>query len=319
MITGIYCITNLVNGKKYIGQSKNIEERWKKHKRSAFNQSKKEYNKPLYRAIRKYGINNFKFEILEECKVEDLNDKEIYWISFYNVADSRYGYNLGKGGYLGNFNKLNLYLIENIIKDLQNFKLSKNNIAIKYGISLQTLNSINSGRSWHKEYIKYPIRPNKNVKNTILFKCKICGAKVSHKDGICKKCSNSLRKIKLPPYEELITSFYELRNAAKVAEKYNISTMLLKKWCKHYGINAQDKKAYIERYEVEFLGKEPKKHNRNYNVKIAQLDPETKEIIQIFSNRKEVLKNFNSNSFPNITRACNTGGKAFGYYWKYIK
>ena len=316
---GIYCITNLINNKKYIGQSINIENRWRKHKRNAFNQNRKECNRPLYKAIRKYGLDNFKFEIIEECKIEDLNAREIYWISFYNAADSRYGYNLGKGGYLGNFNKLNLNLIENVIKDLQNFKLSKNDIAIKYNISLQTLNSINSGRSWHKEYIKYPIRPNKNVKCATLFKCKLCGAEVSRKDGICKKCSNNLRKVKLPSYEELFTSFYKLRSAAKVAEKYNISTMLLKKWCREYGINAQRKNEYIERYEVEFLGKNPKKHIENYGTKVAQLDPETKEIVQIFSNRKEVLKNFNSKSFSNITRACNVGGKAFGYYWKYIK
>ena len=128
-----------------------------------------------------------------------------------------------------------------------------------------------------------------------------------------------MRSFDMPSYKELFTSFYELRNKELVAQKYNVSTMLIKKWCKKYGINAQNKKAYIERYEIEFLGKEPKKHNENYGIKIAQLDPETKEVIQIFENKTKALKYFNSNSSLNITRACNTGGKAFGYYWKYIQ
>lgn len=58
------------------------------------------YNRPLYRAIRKYGIENFDFVIIELCKPEDLNDKEIYWIKYYNsYEDVNKGYNLTPGGH----------------------------------------------------------------------------------------------------------------------------------------------------------------------------------------------------------------------------
>lgn len=70
---GIYKITNTVNNKKYIGQSINIIDRWREHRQRANNGT--EY---LYQAIRKYGIQNFVFEVVEECLIEDLNLKEKY-------------------------------------------------------------------------------------------------------------------------------------------------------------------------------------------------------------------------------------------------
>lgn len=67
---GIYIIYNLKNGKSYIGQSVDIEQRWKQHLSS-------DLQYPLYKAFKKYGKENFSFEVLEEC--DDLSDKEMYW------------------------------------------------------------------------------------------------------------------------------------------------------------------------------------------------------------------------------------------------
>ncbi len=80
---GIYKITNKKNKKSYIGQSIEIEKRWKWHINESQRTKSKEYNKSLYMAFRKYGIENFTFEILEQCQRKDLIERELYWYHFY--------------------------------------------------------------------------------------------------------------------------------------------------------------------------------------------------------------------------------------------
>ena len=76
-ICGIYKITNKINNKSYIGQSKDIQRRWKEH----IKHSKDIHDtQVIYLAIRKYGLENFKFSIVEECALESLDEKEIYYI-----------------------------------------------------------------------------------------------------------------------------------------------------------------------------------------------------------------------------------------------
>lgn len=75
---GIYKITN-PKGKIYIGQAQNINIRWKySYKNLTCTQQPK-----LYNSLKKYGFENHIFEILEECSLEQLNKKEIYWKQFY--------------------------------------------------------------------------------------------------------------------------------------------------------------------------------------------------------------------------------------------
>ena len=103
----IYKITNLVNGKVYIGQtSKTLEERWYRHKRDAFRENRECYKYPLYQAFRKYGIDNFKFEEIDKCEIKDLNEREIYWISVCDACNRDKGYNQSLGG--GGFKLYNL-------------------------------------------------------------------------------------------------------------------------------------------------------------------------------------------------------------------
>lgn len=96
----IYKITNIINGKIYIGQTVEYEERVRHHKQIAFRDNSKEKHKPLYKAIRKYGVKNFKFEIIDSANsIEELNEKEIYYIKLYDSCiDNNKGYNLDKGG-----------------------------------------------------------------------------------------------------------------------------------------------------------------------------------------------------------------------------
>ena len=102
----IYCYTNKVNGKKYIGQAVDFLIRHKQHINQAYNEKqKRNYNVPFHNAIRKHGIENFEIEIL----IENLRNREElnYWECFYiierdTLAKNQKGYNLASGGEGGN-------------------------------------------------------------------------------------------------------------------------------------------------------------------------------------------------------------------------
>lgn len=91
-ICGIYKITNKINGKCYIGQSIDIIKRWKTEYKWHH------INKHLLAAFNKYGLENFNFEIIEECEPSLLNEREQFWISIYNSFDRNFGYNKTLGG-----------------------------------------------------------------------------------------------------------------------------------------------------------------------------------------------------------------------------
>lgn len=91
---GIYKITNKLNNHSYIGLSTKLENRWKYHK-DQYNW-KREKTKILYQAFQKYGIENFVFEVLEECSVEELSEKEQYYIEKFDTYNN--GYNMTTGG-----------------------------------------------------------------------------------------------------------------------------------------------------------------------------------------------------------------------------
>ncbi len=83
MSIGIYKITN-PKGRIYIGQSINIERRFKKYQRVYY------FSQPrLYRSLKKYGPGNHNFEIIEQCGIKELNIKERYWQDFYDVIGNK--------------------------------------------------------------------------------------------------------------------------------------------------------------------------------------------------------------------------------------
>lgn len=90
----IYVIRNLVNGKVYVGQTKDFARRKTNHLYCA----RKGLKRPLYDSIRKHGEENFLFEVLEECEPEVTNEREQYWVSHYDSFNSEKGYNLTSGG-----------------------------------------------------------------------------------------------------------------------------------------------------------------------------------------------------------------------------
>jgi len=101
----IYVHQNKSNLKIYVGFTKNTIKRWRDTKSNAFNTKFKEYNDPLYRAIRKYGWDGFTHNVWEEFdNKDDALEAEKFWIEFFRsnikVYGNDYGYNMHEGGNL---------------------------------------------------------------------------------------------------------------------------------------------------------------------------------------------------------------------------
>ena len=94
VVCGIYKITNLKTGLCYIGQAVDVAKRWKDHVKCGLGIDTPAQNK-LYQAMKKDGIMNFTFELLETCERNLLNEKEKFYIDLYQSYD--YGYNSNTG------------------------------------------------------------------------------------------------------------------------------------------------------------------------------------------------------------------------------
>lgn len=95
-LTGIYKLENIVNNKVYIGQSKNLRARECQHISKL--RHGKHSNSLIQLDANMHGVDSFRFTILEVCPVDKLNEREIFWISYFKSFDSEFGYNKDLGG-----------------------------------------------------------------------------------------------------------------------------------------------------------------------------------------------------------------------------
>ena len=147
-----------INKIVYIGQTVNLNNRHYRHiKIDPYDDTLKEYNYPLSRGIRKYGENNYELIILEEGLLrEQLNERERYWIKYYNTYYD--GYNQSLGGSNPVMIKHDEEEIDKVIDLLKNTTLSFQKIADECQISLTHVYNINTGQRRKRDNIKYPIR-----------------------------------------------------------------------------------------------------------------------------------------------------------------
>lgn len=245
---GIYKITNVVNQKAYIGQSINIGRRWTAHKTHYKNDSYSDYNCPLYRAMRKYGIENFKFEIVEQCESEKLNEREKYWISYYRTFNPEKGYNLTAGGQdSANYTILSQQEVDEIVKLLRETSLTQQEIAAQFNITYHTICDINLGNTWKDEQIDYPIRPKYNKKPP--RRCQECGAVISSKAQRCHKCQNKRPRSRsnsktrqsgqMPVTREELKYLIRTQSFVSIGKMFNVSDNAVRKWCKKYNLPFQ--------------------------------------------------------------------------------
>jgi len=89
--TGIYKITNMENNMCYVGQAANLSERWRQHIKRGVGAEAPTRNK-LYPAMEEFGVENFTFEVIEECDRAKLDAQEDYWQEYFKAKE--FGYSI---------------------------------------------------------------------------------------------------------------------------------------------------------------------------------------------------------------------------------
>lgn len=328
---GIYKITNIVNGKCYIGQSDNIDRRWREHKNKAFQANGRYYKHPLYCAIRKYSLSNFTFEVLEECSKDELDEKEIKYIAQYKAYEQ--GYNLTEGGSRsitsGKLSKEDVVQIKNRLKTTVDNMFV---IAKDFHVHWTTIRTINTGISHYDPNEKYPLREyiytSKSGVTKLCsdlraeYRCRICGNETSEKGGICIACSRihsrvvEQRPSKLDLAQQICETSFEA-----VGAKYGVSGKAIAKWCQSYKIphtREALKQWYCAQLNIEYIP--PIKHTQAPKLKrqVKQIDSKTGEVLHIFPDMSSAKKTLNVTD-SHISAVCLGKRKtAHGYKWEYL-
>ena len=157
----IYCYTNLLNQHKYVGQTNNFNRRVREHRSCSFNPKASSYNDLIHKKIREYGENNFKIEVLEilyTSNIEEVNEREQYWIQKLNTfRGNGKGYNSDLGGNRKEYNSIlskeQLQEVKNKIKN----GVSYIDIQKEYNISASFISSINHGTYFKESDEEYPL------------------------------------------------------------------------------------------------------------------------------------------------------------------
>ena len=216
---GIYKFTNKKNGKVYIGQSTNIERRKQSHYWPSHS------NKTPFDKILQTYPDLFTFEVIEECLVEDLDEREKYWIkeydSYYNGYNCTLGGNSARGEICKNATFTNEEVLE-IIKLLEEGNLSNTEIANLFNSTRERIRSINEVKCWnHLHNYKFNIRNENLIKKGVIL----------HGQGE-QSSSSKLTEIQVKEIIQL------LKNSAipmsHIAKQYNVSENAIKSinYCK---------------------------------------------------------------------------------------
>lgn len=204
----IYKITNIVNGKCYIGQSKDARKRIQGHILSL--RKNKHDNRYLQFAWNKYGEENFKFEIIDYT--EDYNEKEKYYIQFYDSTNHDKGYNILPGGEnppIGSHATLSKEDVEKI-KNMLLDQYSINDIHnIFSNITKGQIKKINNGSSWRDKTLQYPLKKKndseigKDVADSIiqdLLNGFLTQKEIAKKHSVSRTCVTAINQGKVEKY-----------------------------------------------------------------------------------------------------------------------
>ena len=200
------------------------------------------YDYPLYRAFRKYGIENFSFEVIEKCFLEELNSKEKKYIEQYDCIVPK-GYNQTLGGQSSCPSILTKEEVKEIKNLLRTTSLSQEEISKKFKVSQNAISDINTGYTWIEENISYPIRKYCIPKKK--YYCKDCGKEISKKAERCVKCQSLLSRKSVRPDRNELKSLIREKTFVDIGKMYNVSDNAVRKWC--VSVNLPSKKSEIKK------------------------------------------------------------------------
>lgn len=292
-ITGIYKITNKLNGKCYIGQSINIKKRLENHKCC-----NGDLNFPLYKAIKEYGKDNFIYEILEQCTKEELNNKELYYIHKFNTVKD--GYNPT------DITDNPFYHKEIQIKALKNMKISHQTKEHKEKQSHITK------KLWEKESYRNKVTTAINSKESI-EKISQKAKEMWQNEAIREKITKASKK--RADSKEFREEKSKMMKEAWRNGKFNKDDFK-NSFSKHINKMNTD-----EEYRNQMIQKY--KDNRPNSVAIDMLDKETGKIIKQFEKIMDAQSWIKENTKytkadnTTISRASKSKVKtAYGYRWQ---
>lgn len=211
----IYKIQNKINNKVYIGQTHNFKKRYRSYLKGPFNKNNKEYYRPIFSAIRKYGIDNFIFTIIEnipENKDQQyIDERERYYIKINKSLVNENGYNVSLGGASGKrvkkdfeerIKNSSIFSSEEII-DIQEMLVNDyefSDIINKYKnrLSRTYLSNINCGLNFNNPDLSYPLQ--KANKSSNFTKKEIELIKQDIKNGITYSKIQEKYHIKSPGF-----------------------------------------------------------------------------------------------------------------------
>lgn len=313
----IYKITNKITGEIYIGQTRyKVERRWYIEKWDSLNKDGHNYYTNLSKNFREYGFDNFTFEVIEKCDNDLLNERERYWIKYYNSYLE--GLNMTEGGdYALIYHSIPPQMLENIYQDLRENKLTQKEIAIKYSLHKDTICGINTGRYWRKNDLDYPIR--KVVSHDEKYYCKNCGQEISSKHAnYCVDCSHLLQRKVVERPQPLDLAIKIVNSSFRsVAKEYNVADNTVKKWCRNYGIpyKKPELKEYVKQKCPEALKERKPVYTRDKR-RVAQINPKTQEVIAIYKHTADAS---GKTGIHHIKEVCDGKRKSTsGYIFKYI-
>lgn len=285
----IYIIKNTINEKVYIGQtSRTIEARWNQHKAAALRGENQGII--LYNAMRKYGVENFYISELEKVDIKKLNEREIYWIKFYN-SQSPNGYNIRAGG--EDSGRKEVYKIDLITNKILECYGSAMAAAEANDIDLSLLTKVCRGEKgscggfkwiYSEDYLK---SFNNNEINIKSFKI------------------NQIN----PTNNEVIKTWDSVKQASE--ELHIDSTGITHCLSGRYKTSGGFKWSYADPNFINYL---PASGRRK---KVLQYNIQTKELIKEWSCAREaaMVLNITSNAIAKNCRG--TQKSAGGYIWKY--